>query len=295
MSKMEIITAKEIENKIYTVRSSQVMLDRDLADLYRVETRAINQAVKRNPDRFPQEFMFQLTEDEFLNWKSQTVMSNPDKMGLRRPPFVFTEQGVAMLSSVLRSEVATMVSIQIMRAFVSMRKFLIQNASVFQRIDHLELKQLQTDEKLNRVFKALEAGQPQPDKGIFFDGQIFDAYSFVAGLIKKANTEIVLIDNYVDETVLTLLDKRKLKVAATIYTKSISKALQLDIEKHNTQYPAIAVKNFTQSHDRFLVIDQKELYHIGASLKDLGKKWFAFSKMDSLAEQVLDNLKKEVK
>ena len=215
MSKMDIITAKEIANKIYTVRSSQVMLDRDLADLYRVETRAINQAVKRNADRFPPEFLFQLTENEFLDWKSQTVMSNPDKMGLRRPPFVFTEQGVAMLSSVLRSEVATMVSIQIMRAFVSMRKFLIQNASVFQRIDHLEL------------------GQPQSDKGIFFDGQIFDAYSFVAGLIKKANTEIILIDNYVDETVLTLLDKRKLKVAATIYTKSISKALQLDVEKHS--------------------------------------------------------------
>ena len=233
MSKMDIITAKEIANKIYTVRSSQVMLDRDLADLYRVETRAINQAVKRNADRFPPEFLFQLTENEFLDWKSQTVMSNPDKMGLRRPPFVFTEQGVAMLSSVLRSEVATMVSIQIMRAFVSMRKFLIQNASVFQRINHLELKQLQTDEKLNQVFKALESGQPQPDKGIFFDGQIFDAYSFVAGLIKKANTEIILIDNYVDETVLTLLDKRKLKVAATIYTKSISKALQLDVEKHS--------------------------------------------------------------
>ena len=290
---MDIITAKEIANKIYTVRSSQVMLDRDLADLYRVETRAINQAVKRNADRFPPEFLFQLTENEFLDWKSQTVMSNPDKMGLRRPPFVFTEQGVAMLSSVLRSDIATMVSIQIMRAFVSMRKFLIQNASVFQRIDHLELKQLQTDEKLNQVFKALEAGQPQPDKGIFFDGQIFDAYSFVAGLVKMANIEIVLIDNYVDETVLTLLGKRKLKVAAAIYTKSISKSLQLDVEKHNAQYPSITVKTFTQSHDRFLVIDQKELYHLGASLKDLGKKWFAFSKMDSFTAQVLDNLNKE--
>ncbi|MEO7314402.1 MAG: ORF6N domain-containing protein, partial [Ginsengibacter sp.] len=181
----------------------------------------------------------------------------------------------------------------IMRAFVSMRKFLTQNASVFQRIDHLELKQLQTDEKLNQVFKALEAGQPQPDKGIFFDGQIFDAYSFVAGLVKMANIEIVLIDNYVDETVLTLLGKRKLKVAATIYTKSISKSLQLDVEKHNAQYPSITVKTFTQSHDRFLVIDQKELYHLGASLKDLGKKWFAFSKMDSFTAQVLDNLNKE--
>ena len=291
MSNMELITQQIIENKIYTIRGLQVMLDRDLADLYIVETRVLNQAVKRNQNRFPQGFMFQLTEVEFINWKSQIVMSNSDKMGLRKPPFVFTEQGVAMLSAVLKSDTAVNVSIQIMQAFVAMRNFLSQNASVFQRLEKLEIKQLHTDEKLNQVFKALEAAQPQPDKGIFFDGQIFDAYSFVSDIIKKAKSEIILIDNYIDESVLTILSKRNKNVAATMYTKTISNTLKLDLEKHNAQYPAIEVKTFTNSHDRFLIIDQKELYHLGASLKDLGKKWFAFSRMDSLVNQVLDQLK----
>jgi len=291
MSNMELITQQIIENKIYTIRGLQVMLDRDLADLYIVETRVLNQAVKRNQNRFPQGFMFQLTEVEFINWKSQIVMSNSDKMGLRKPPFVFTEQGVAMLSAVLKSDTAVNVSIQIMQAFVAMRNFLSQNASVFQRLEKLEIKQLHTDEKLNQVFKALEAAQPQPDKSIFFDGQIFDAYSFVSDIIKKAKSEIILIDNYIDESVLTILSKRNKNVAATMYTKTISNTLKLDLEKHNAQYPAIEVKTFTNSHDRFLIIDQKELYHLGASLKDLGKKWFAFSRMDSLVNQVLDQLK----
>jgi hypothetical protein len=292
MSKMEIITGTEIENKIYTVRGLQVMLDKDIALFYEVKPIRLREQMKRNPKRFPPDFVFQLNDREVDFMLSQNAIPSIQSLG-GYLPYVFTEQGVAAISAVLKSEKAADVSIAIMRAFVSMRKFLTQNASVFQRIDHLELKQLQTDEKLNQVFKALEAGQPQPDKGIFFDGQIFDAYSFVAGLVKMANIEIVLIDNYVDETVLTLLGKRKLKVAATIYTKSISKSLQLDVEKHNAQYPSITVKTFTQSHDRFLVIDQKELYHLGASLKDLGKKWFAFSKMDSFTAQVLDNLNKE--
>ncbi len=292
MSKMEIITGTEIENKIYTVRGLQVMLDKDIALFYEVKPIRLREQMKRNPKRFPPDFVFQLNDREVDFMLSQNAIPSIQSLG-GYLPYVFTEQGVAAISAVLKSEKAADVSIAIMRAFVSMRKFLTQNASVFQRIDHLELKQLQTDEKLNQVFKALEAGQPQPDKGIFFDGQIFDAYSFVAGLVKMANIEIVLIDNYVDETVLTLLGKRKLKVAATIYTKRISKSLQLDVEKHNAQYPSITVKTFTQSHDRFLVIDQKELYHLGASLKDLGKKWFAFSKMDSFTAQVLDNLNKE--
>lgn len=293
MSHMELIAQQTIENKIYSIRGLQVMPDRDLADLYHVETRVLNQAVKRNINRFPQGFMFQLTEVEFINWKSQIVMSNSDKMGLRKPPFVFTEQGVAMLSAVLKSAVAVQVSVQIMQAFVNMRKFLVQNASVFQRLDQLELKQLHTDDKLNKVFKALETGQPQANKGIFFDGQIFDAYAFVAGLIKKAKNNIILIDNYIDETVLTALSRRKANVSATIYTKNTNKLLQLDLQKHNAQYPPISIKTFALSHDRFLIIDEQELYHIGASLKDLGKKWFAFSRMDSLCKQVLENLKKE--
>jgi hypothetical protein len=203
-----------------------------------------------------------------------------------------------MLSAVLQSEVAILVSVQIMQAFVNMRKFLMQNASVFQRLDQLEIKMLKADEKFDMVFKALEAGQIKANKGIFFNGQIFDAYAFVADLIKSAENEIVLIDNYIDESVLTLLSKRKTDIACTVYTKTISKQLQLDMEKHNAQYPHILIKPFNHNHDRFLILDQKELYHFGASLKDLGKRpvvsavepWFAFSKMDGMAEIIISNL-----
>ena len=299
---MKNIDNKHVENKIYVIRNEHVMLDSDLAILYETETKFINRAVKRNLTRFPEGFIFQLSENEWMglnqentnlkneNLKYQTGTSSFHG-GRRTLPYVFTEQGVAMLSAVLKSEVAVNVSIQIMKAFVNMRRFLSQNASIFQRLDQLELKQLRTHEQLNQIFKALEAGKPQPDKGIFFEGQIFDAYSFVVDLIKKANTEIILIDNYVDESILTLLSKRNKNVAATIFTKAINNKLRLDIEKHNAQYPAITIKCFAQSHDRFLIIDGQILYHIGASLKDLGKKWFAFSRMDSLVTQVLSNLK----
>ncbi len=299
-----------IENRIYTLRGIQVMLDSDLAELYQVETRAINQAVKRNIDRFPEDFRFQMTLEEVGNLsppvltlddrpssRSQNVILKKENLSrgknIKYLPYVFTEQGVAMLSTVLRSEIAIQVSIQIMQAFVSMRKFLLQNASVFQRLDQLELKQVQTDDKIERIFKALEAGQPEPDKGIFSDGQIFDAYSFVSDLIKKAKQEIILIDNYPDDSVLTLLSKRTKDVKATMYTKVISKAFQLDLEKHHAQYPEIQILQFSQSHDRFLLIDRKDLYHFGASLKDLGKKWFAFSKMDSFVEVVIKQLQLE--
>lgn len=178
-----------------------------------------------------------------------------------------------------------------MQVFVSMRKFLLNNASVFQRLDQVELKQIKTDEKIEQIFKALDAGQPKPDKGIFFDGQIFDAYVFVSDIIKNAKKEIILIDNYVDESVLMLLSKRNKAVNATIYTNNKSKTLNLDIIKHNSQYPLIEFKELKASHDRFLIIDQNELFHIGASLKDLGKKWFAFSKMNHLTETILHKLK----
>lgn len=286
---MNLSKTNHIENLILTIRGVQVMIDRDLADLYQVDTKVLNQAVKRNINRFPDEFRFQITVEE----KNELVTYCDRLETLKHSsynPYVFTEQGVAMLSSVLRSDVAVNISIGIMQAFVNMRTFLLNNASVFQRINSIELKQLKTDEKLEQIFKALEVRKPEPDKGIFFEGQIFDAYVFVADIIKKAKTDIILIDNYVDETVLTLLAKRKKNVAATIYTKKISKQLQLDVEKHNSQYPPVALKTFAHSHDRFLIIDQKELYHLGASLKDLGKKWFAFSKMDSLTADVLAKL-----
>lgn len=286
---MGLMHQDHIENKIFTIRNIHVMIDSDLAELYQVETKVLNQAVKRNIERFPDSFRFQLRAKELDNLRSQNVTSR-EHGGRRYLPYAFTEQGVAMLSAVLRSDVAVKVSIQIMQAFVTMRKFLLQNASVFQRLDQVELRLLQNDERFDRIFKALEAGRPEPDKGIFFEGQIFDAYAFVSDLVKRAKREIILIDNYVDESVLTLLSKRKIGVKATLFTKSISKTLQLDLEKHNAQYPPISLKTFTQSHDRFLLIDQSELYHIGASLKDLGKKWFAFSRMDSLSALVLNQL-----
>jgi hypothetical protein len=205
-------------------------------------------------------------------------------------PYAFTEQGVAMLSAVLRSDLAVQVSIQIMQAFVNMRQFFLNNASVFQRLDRIETKQLQTDEKFEQIFKALETGKVKPEMGIFFDGQIFDAYTFVSDLIKSADKSIILVDNYIDETVLTLLSKRKSGVSADIYTKEISLILELDLKKYNHQYPPIGIKKLEKAHDRFIIIDHKELYHIGASLKDLGKKWFAFSRMDSLVNDILKRI-----
>ena len=215
-----------------------------------------------------------------------------EKRGLHRKytPFVFTEQGVAMLSAVLRSETAIRASIQIMKAFVEMRKIIAGNAVIFHRLDKVEQKQIEADQKFERIFSALENKTGLPDKGIFFDGKVFDAYVFVSKIIRKAVKSIVLIDNYVDESVLTLLSKRKKEVTATIYTKTISNQLKLDIEKHKSQYPEIEVRTITNTHDRFIIIDETELYHLGASLKDLGKKWFAFSKMDSLTNEIMKKL-----
>ena len=276
-----IVTSKEIENRIYNVRGKQVMLDTDLAGIYQVETKVFNQAVKRNAERFPENFCFQLTPEEWEVLRSQIVTLNAGRGQHRKYlPFVFTEQGVAMLSGVLKSAVAIQVSIEIMNAFVEMRKMLISNASLFHRLDKIELKQLEADQKFEEIFKALESDKLHSDKGIFYDGQIFDAYAFVSDIIRNAQRSIILIDNYVDDTVLTLLGKRGQSVLATIYTKSISNQLQLDLQHYNSQYPAIDIHVFIQAHDRFLIIDGTDLYHIGASLKDLGKKWFAFSRMD---------------
>ena len=280
-----------IESRIWTIRGQQVMLNRDLAEMYGVETRILNQAVKRNQERFPIQFCFQLEKDEFLNWRSQIVISNQDKMGLRRYPFAFTEQGVAMLSAVLRSDTAVKVSLQIMSAFVKMRQIIQSNSSLIQRLDRIELKQLETDQKFDQIFKALESKAQEPEKGIFFDGQVFDAYIFVSDLIRKANKSIILIDNYVDDTVLTLFTKRKESVTVDIFTKNIGKQFKLDVDKYNSQYPKVNIHEFTLAHDRFLILDEATLYHIGASLKDLGKKWFAFSIIDLEVTKILDILK----
>ena len=290
MDESGLIKYVDIQTRIYTIRGLQVMIDRDLASLYNVETRTLNQAVKRNSERFPDEYCFALNDEEFSNWKSQIVISNEDRMGLRRPPYAFTEQGVAMLSAVLRSETAVKVSIQIINAFVTMRRFIAANALIFQRLYTLETKQLETDNKIDHVLNAIESKEIQLKQGIFFDGQIFDAYKFVADLIRTAHKSIILIDNYIDESVLTILTKRRENVKVILLTKSISNQMALDVRKYNEQYPAIEIKEFKNSHDRFIIIDNNTVYHFGASLKDLGKKWFAFSKMDIGAIEMLGRL-----
>lgn len=283
-----------IQNKIYTIRETQVMVDRDLAELYELETRALKQAVKRNIERFPEDFMFELTDFEIDYMVSQSVIPSKKHLGGAKP-FVFTEQGVSTLSSVLSSDKAIQIHIEIMRAFVSMRKFLQNNASIFQKIESIEKRQIsyeiKNDTKVDAILNAIEEkGTPQKQH-IFYDGQIFDAYLFVSDIIKSAKSSIKLIDNYVDESTLVLFTKRDTKVNATIYTKMISKQLQLDLQKHNAQYPQIVIETFNLSHDRFLIIDDKEIYHFGASLKDLGKKWFAVSKMDIDSFELIGRLK----
>lgn len=283
-----------IKTKIYTIRGLQVMLDRDLAELYEVETRALKQAVKRNIDRFPNDFMIELTDIEINFMVSQSVIPSKQYLGGAKP-FAFTEQGVSMLSSVLTSKMALNIHIEIMRAFVKMRQVIASNSELFSKIEQIEKRQItyeiKSDERFEKIFSAIEDKSIKPKQGIFYDGQMYDAYIFVSDLIKSADESIVLIDNYVDDTVLTLLSKREAKVKATIYTKNITKQLELDLQKHNAQYSNIELKKFDSSHDRFLIIDGKEVYHIGASLKDLGKKWFAFSKFDMGALDILGKLK----
>ncbi len=291
MNEISVINEEIIKNKIYYMRGFQVMFDRDLAELYGVETKRLNEQVKRNIDRFPNEFMFQLTKFELENWKSQFATSNKELIGLRKLPFAFTEQGVSMLSAVLKSDIAVSVSVSIMKSFVQMRKFMSNNTLVFQRLDSLEQKQFKTDEKVDAILDAIESKELKPKQGIFYDGQVYDAYLFVSDLIKSAKKSIVLIDNYCDESVLTLLSKRDADVKTCIYTKNITKELQLDLKKHNTQYQKIELKKFDLSHDRFLILDDRDVYHIGASLKDLGKKWFAFSKFEMDALDILIKLK----
>jgi hypothetical protein len=254
--------------------------------LYGVETKRLKEQVKRNIDRFPDDFMFELTREELNSLRSQIATSN-GRGGTRYLPYAFTEGGIAMLSSVLKSGIAVEVNIRIMRAFVAMRQFLATNAQVFQRLANIEYHQIETDKRIDEVFKRLDANV-QPQQGIFYDGQVFDAYLFVSDLVRKAKSSIVLIDNYVDDTVLTLLDKRAGNVTATIYTQHISQQFQLDINRHNTQYPSINVEHFNRAHDRFLLIDD-EVYHIGASIKDLGKKWFAFTLMQDITTTELIN------
>lgn len=277
-----------VENRIILLRDTQVIVDRDLALLYGVDTKRLNEQVRRNIERFPESFRFQLAKSE-----KDELVANCDRFESLKYstalPYAFTEQGVAMLASVLHSETAVQVSIKIMEAFVAMRHYLLSNAHILQHLEQVDRKLLENDQKFKLLFSRFEKDEPAK-QGIFFNGQTYDAYTFVSDRIREAKSRIVLIDNYVDDTVLTMLDKREPGVAATIYTMQISKSFHLDIDKHNAQYPAIEVKVFKNSHDRFLIIDDN-IYHFGASVKDLGKKWFAVTLMtEYTANELLDRL-----
>jgi hypothetical protein len=287
----ELIVSKEmIQNKIYTVRAMQVMLDSDLADLYQVETKQLNRAVSRNLKRFPDSFMFQVTNKEYDEiLRCQFGTSSIGHGGRRYMPYVFTEQGVSMLSAVLKSDTAIEVSIKIMEVFVVARKLIGTKFPMFERLERIEQRITHHDDKFKILFDALEDKSLNPTQGIFYDGEVFDAYVFVTKLVKSSKTSIKLIDNYIDESVLTLFSKNQ-HTQVTLYTSNISKQLKLDLKKYNTQYAPIEVKRLDVSHDRFLIIDDEVIYHIGASLKDLGKKWFAFSKMDAESFGILERL-----
>ncbi len=296
-----------VNSLIYTVRGIQVMLDSDLAELFEVETKVFNQAVKRNINRFPDNFRFQLTRDEFDILRSQNVTSKIESKskvlrsqnvtssehgGRRYLPYVFTEQGVAMLTGVIRSEIAIEMSIKIITAFVEMRKFISKNALLIDRINTIETRQLmyqnESNEKFNKLFNALQSKDETKKESIFFDGQIYDAYSFIIKLIKKAKADITLIDNFVDNSVLDMLSKKEADVNIRLITHPRTKLSEVDIQKFNEQYPNLIIEYSEKFHDRFLLIDNKELYHIGASLKDLGKKCFAFSVIED--KNLLQNL-----
>ena len=288
----------DIESKILVIRGQHVMIDRDLAELYGVETRSLNQAVKRNIERFPEEFCFQLNKEEFANWRSQIVISNFDKMGIRRAPYAFTEQGVAMLSAVLKSDRAIAASILIMKAFVALRHFLQNNYKIFAEIDSIKKHQLEhdihlieSDKKIDELFDKMDRYKIEDKQGLFFQGQIFDAYAKFESFIAEAEKEIVLIDNYVNLTVLERFAKKKIGVKVTIYTYPKTKITSLDVQKFNEQYPLLDLNHTEKIHDRCLIIDNKILYHIGASLKDLGKKCFAFEILDSSwIQEIMRNL-----
>lgn len=294
---MEILENRtSIEERIFSIRGKQVMIDRDLAMLYGVETKRLNEQVKRNIERFPEDFMFQLTYEECS--RSQIATLNIKQgQNIKYLPYAFTENGIAMLSSVLRSETAIAVNIRIMRTFTKIRKSVCQNSDLQNRVELIEYNQadmrrllIETTNKVDAVFDSMKGGPSLPVQGIFFDGQVYDAYVFVAGLVRKATRKIVLIDNYIDDTVLTLMDKRAAGVETVIYTGKVSRQLQLDIDKHNAQYPPITVRTFSKAHDRFLIIDD-EVYLVGASIKDLGKKWFGFTLMENTdAEDLIGRL-----
>ena len=282
-NKLEIqkeISSNEIKELIYNIRGKQVMLDSDVARLYHYETRRINETVKRNSERFPVEFCFQLTSKEYETLKSQIATSNV-RGGKQKLPYVFTEKGIIMLSGLLKNEIAIEVSIKIVEAFVEMKKFISSNGQLFERLTSVEYKLLEHDKKFDQVFEQLQHEENIKQK-IFFEGQIYDAYSLIIDIIKKANKKILIIDNYIDESVLKMLTKKNKEVEVAILTSDKSKIEKIDIQKFNKEYPILKVAKTNKFHDRFIVIDNKEMYHLEASIKDLGRKCFGINKIEDL-------------
>ena len=289
---------QNITNLIYTVRGKQVMLDSDVALLYQCETKYVNRVVKRNIERFPEEFCFQIKENELENMRCQfvtayNVQKNEKYRNKKYLPYVFTEQGIAMLSALLKSEIAVKVSINIMKAFIEMRKFLIYNGQVFGEITNIKYKLLEHDKKFDYLFDELQKNKEEEVKQrIFFKGQIWDSYSLIIDIIKKAKEKILIIDNYIDDSILKMLSKKNEDVKVVILTSDKSNISKLDIQKFNKQYGTLQLAKTDKFHDRFILIDNKELYHIGASLKDLGKKCFGINKMEDI--NIIENVEKTI-
>lgn len=292
------VTSVTVSCMIHIIRGKQVILDSDLAMLYQVETGAMNRAVKRNKKRFPEDFCFQLTEEEFMRCQNGISKdeSTEGRGGRRYMPYAFTEQGISMLSAILRSDVAINVSIGIMRAFVEMRKFLATNSMILNRVDELEMKQLEyqksTDAKFDKVFQYIE-DHAESEQKIFFDGQIYDAFSLITSIVQKAKKEIILIDGYVDVDTLNILAKKNTGVDVKIYMYASAQLTNRDVTTFNAQYPTLTVKKTQVFHDRFIILDGKTAYHIGASIKDAGKKCFGISLIDDpgVVSDLLNRLK----
>ncbi len=274
---------RDIGSFVYIIRGKQVMIDSDLAMLYQVETKNLNKAASRNSDRFPEDFRFKLTKEEYDGLRFQSGTSNEEQSGRggrRYYPYAYTEQGISMLASVLHSKIAVQVSISIMRTFVEMRRFIANNALLFEKVSHMELKQLEyqksTDEKFDKVFQYIE-DHAESEQKIFFDGQIYDAFSLITSIIRKATSEIILIDGYVDVDTLNILAKKNSGVDVKIYTYASAPLTNKDVVNFNAQYPTLTVKKTQVFHDRFIILDGRTTYHIGASIKDAGKKCFGIS------------------
>lgn len=274
---------EEIKNLIYIVRGKQVMLDSDVARLFGYQTKDLNRNVKNNIERFPEYYCFQLTEEEYKSLRCKNFTLNKNGRGQHRKymPYVFTEHGITMLAGLLKSNIAVNISIKIVNTFIEMRKFLIQNGQVFDRISTLEYKQLENEKNFDKIFNMLQNKDNVKQK-IFFEGQIWDSYSLIIDIIKKANNKIVIIDNYIDDSILKMLAKKKNNVESVIITSEKSNISKLDIQKFNKEYPVLKVAKTKKFHDRFIIIDNKELYHCGASIKDLGKKCFAINKIEDI-------------